>query len=135
MADFLGDVADYLEAQGIGTWTSDSGRNIFRGVVPDEPANCVVVLGAPRSGETPSVDVAALLYPRFSVFIRNTDYELGSTKAAAVRAALHVKIGISFDNFRVLRCHADTEVEPLGQDSDTGRYEWICNFTAEAHAT
>ena len=132
MAEFVDDVADYLAAQGVVT-SGGAGNNVYVGHYPDDPDNIVAVLGL-EGGQLPNPNVAALIYPRFQVIIRNTDYAAGGTKLRQVRDALHVKIGISFDNYRVLRMHCQQEGGPIGQD-EKGRYEFSINFYAQAEQT
>lgn len=129
MADFVDDVAVYLAAQGIGNATGAS-VNIFAGKYPDDPDNIVAVLGL-EGGQLPNSTIPDLIFPRFQILVRNTDYDTGAAKLKAVRDALHVKIGISTTNFKVLRCHCQQEGAPIGQD-EKDRYEWSINFYAEA---
>lgn len=133
MADFYDDIAAYLETAGVGT----RGTNIFVAHVPDDPDetvdNCIVLLGSAPETQL-NADVAALLFPRFQIYVRNEDYNNGSTKLQAVRTALHAKIGVQLTNYYVLRIHADQEGGPIGRDPESGLFEFSINFTAEARA-
>lgn len=133
MADFYDEVATHLDGQGIGTYTSSSGRNIFTGHHPSSPDNCVSILGLLGTTIGSSREVASLQFPRFQVVVRNKDYDLGAAKLQAVRTALHGKYGLILPNWRVLRCHADQEGGPIGKD-DQGRFEFSINFAAEINA-
>lgn len=127
MANYLDNLADYLEDESVGT----VGTDIFVGVLPDSPDNCVALLGL--SGMPTNADIKELEFPRFQALIRNTNYSTGADKMAAVRSALHVLIGEQLANYRVLRCHAWQEGGSIGQD-DKGRYEFSINFEAEVMA-
>lgn len=132
MADFLSDVAEYLADQGLG-FSSGPDISIFVGKHPSDPNNCVSILGL-LGGETPDPHIRDFIYPRFQIVVRNDDYETGATKYLAVRNALHARIGLTFDNFHVLRCHAIGDGGSIGED-DQGRAEFACNFTAQARET
>jgi len=127
--DFVDDVAVYLAGQGVGN-ASGANVNIFAGKYPDDPDNIVAVLGL-EGGFLPNSNVKQLVFPRFQVLIRNTDYATGAAKLKEVRQILHVLIGATFTNFHVLHCHAYQEGGPIGQD-DKDRFEWSINFYAEA---
>lgn len=132
MAEFLSDVAEYLADQGLGN-TTGSNVDIFVANLPDDPANCIALFGL-QGGQLPNPNVREFFYQRFQVIIRNTDYETGGAKMMAVRNALHVKIGIDFDNFKVLRCHAQQDGGPIGQDKK-GRFEFSINFDSQSRQT
>ncbi len=133
--DFLDQLATYLQAQSIGT----AGTNIFVNKLPDTTDNCVALIGQPGPSIGPQRDVARLQFPRFQAIIRNVDYNDGSDKFQAVRTALHGKVGLvlptsanpaSDENIRILRCHAESEGGPIGED-EQGRVEFSINFQAE----
>ncbi len=132
MADFISDVAEYLADQGVVVVTG-AGTNCFVGHYPDDPDNIVAVLGL-EGGQLPNANVREFEYPRFQVIIRNTDYETGGTKLRDIRNALHARIGITFDNYHVLRLHCQQEGGPIGRD-EAGRYEFSINFYGQARET
>lgn len=129
--DFLSQLADYLESQGIGYATAQAGHpvDIFVGQQQSEPSDCITLLGA-LGGRQPDVSIPDLMFPRFQVIVRNDDFNTGSTKLRAVRTALHDKIAMSLQNFFIFYIHADQEGFPIGQD-DKGRHEFSINFSAE----
>lgn len=130
MADFLDETADYLATQGIGT----VGTDIFVGDVPPDPNNLVSLFGITGSNlNRDSRQVGTLHFPRFQVFVRNTDYANASAKLEAVRTALHAKYGIALPNWRIMALHADQEGGPIGKDGE-GRFEFTINLTAELNA-
>lgn len=137
MDDFLGDIAAYLQNQSVGTAETD----IFWGVLPAEPDDCVALLGTVGTTLTEARDVSELQFPRFQVIVRNGGYADGLDKLAAVRSALHGIVDLilpvgadpEVDSYRrVLRCHAEQEGGPIGQD-ERGRFEFSINFIAEHH--
>lgn len=134
MADFLDEIADKLATAGVGTvaTTSNTG-DIFIGILPATPDNCIALFGLPGSTIGDQREVAALQFPRFQVVARNVSYASASTKLQAVRTALHGIYDVQLANWRVLRCHAEQEGGPIGED-DQGRFEFTVNFVAEIHA-
>ena len=135
--DFLDELANHLQAQSVGT----AGTDIFVNKQPADVDNCVCLFGLPGNTLTSSRDVPGLIFPRFQAIIRNTDYNDAADKFQAVRTALHGLIGqilpagVDVDTepyIRVLRCHAEQEGGPIGED-DKGRAEFSINFAAEYH--
>lgn len=124
--DFLTDVATYLAANGVGSVSGSV--NIFAGQLPATPDNAVGIIG--NSGEAPNPYVPQLLYPRFQITIRNTDYDTGWQKLRAIRDLLHGKFGLQFTNFHALSIYADAEGGALGEDTN-GRHVFSINFRAE----
>lgn len=133
MSAFLDEVAEILETAGVGVWASNTGRNIFVGQLPPSPDNCTALLGLPGPNIGVQRDVSALNFPRFQALVRNTDYTLGDAKLRDVRNALHGLLGARLTDWYILRCHADQEGGPIGQDEE-GRYEFSINFTAEMYS-
>lgn len=133
MASFLDEMATYLDTQNASLiYTADSGRNVFKGVLPPDPDSCVAILGASPQTLGQNRDVAELQFPKFQVITRSKDYETAASLMALVRATFHGVIGLSLTSYRVLRCHAEQEGGPIGQD-EQGRHEFSCNFIAEHH--
>jgi hypothetical protein len=124
MASFLENIAEYLDDQNVGTAATD----IFVGVQPASPDDCVTILGG--VGLPPNTNIMELEFPRFQVIVRNKDYSLGDAKLREIRALLHVKIGLQLTDFYILRCHAQQDGGPIGEDNK-GRYEFSINFYAE----
>lgn len=130
-ADFLSQLADYLEDQGLGYATAQTGHpvDIFVGKQPADPDNCITLIGEPGV-RTPNNSIPDLMFPRFQVLVRNTDYTDGSTKLRDVRTALHDKIALSLQNFFCYYISADQEGFPIGED-DAGRPEFSIHFASE----
>ncbi len=128
--DFLDQVADYLQNEGIGYFIEVPGHpvDIFVGKQYDDPANSVSIIGLP--GATPTNNtVAELEFPRFQVLIRNEDYGTGSDKLRAIRNALHDQLALSFPNYFCYHIMAEQEGGPIGDD-EKRRPEFSINFTA-----
>ncbi len=137
MLDFLDEIARYLDSLGIVT----EGTDVFVNKQPGDIDNCVSLFGLVGPTVQAQRDVPGLQFPRFQVIVRNTDYNDASEKFQAVRSALHgiiqqiLPVGVNTATtayIRVMRCHADQEGGPIGED-DKGRSEFSCNFTAEYH--
>lgn len=129
--DFLSQIADYLETQGIGYATAQAGHpvDIFVGKQQPSPDNCVSIIGEPGI-RTPDVTIADLTFPRFQILVRNTDFDTGSRKLRDCRTALHDKIALSLQNYFCYYIHADQEGFPIGED-DKGRPEFSIHFASE----
>ncbi len=133
MSSFYDELATKLDSDGVGTFTDDAGRDIYAGVFPAAPDDCLAILGLPGANVTAQRDVPGLNFPRFQVVVRNKDFELGAAKLDAVRTSLHGIIGQDLTNWHIMRCHVEQEGGPIGED-DQGRYEFSINFTAEYYA-
>lgn len=134
MADFYSEIASYLDDEGVGTYESETGRNIFRNRLPATPDDALAIFAIPGS-QVPigSRDVSTLQFPRFQIIVRSVSYDDGADMLAAVRTALHAKNDITLPNWRVLKCMADQEGGPIGHD-DQNRNEFAINFSAEINA-
>lgn len=68
-ADFLDQIATYLQQQGIGNADPNNGVVDIRvGKIPGDPDACVVIIGEPGIRQ-PNVDVQELTFPRFQVLV------------------------------------------------------------------
>lgn len=130
-ADFLSQLADYLQQQGLGYATAAPGHavDIFVGKQPADPDNCITIIGEPGIRQ-PDVNIPDLMFPRFQILVRNTDFVTGSTKLRDTRTALHNKIAMALTNFFIYYIHADQEGFPIGED-DKGRPEFSIHFSSE----
>ena len=127
-ADFLGQLADYLESHGVGV-ANGANVNIFVSSYPDDPDDIIALLGLPGS-EMPNKYVQEFEYPHFQIMIRNSDYEAGAGKLREVREWLHDVLAMELVNFYVLRIQAQQDGYPIGRD-EKGRYEFSINFNAQ----
>ena len=133
MDDFLNELATYLDAQSSSfTFTADAGRNLFTNTQPDSPEDITAIFGLPGAPIRAHRSVPALHFPRFQVITRGTTYEEAATLHRAARAILHGLLNINLTNWRIIRCHAESEGGPIGTDKK-GRSEFSCNYTAETH--
>ena len=119
---FIEQIAEYLQDQGIGTIAT----NLFIGNMPDSPDACVAVINS--GGVEPSIDIPDKR-PTFQVLIRNTDYEAGEVKLAAVRTALHQFMNdyLVAGQTYVYYIYLVSEGGHIGKDVN-GRDEWSVNF-------
>lgn len=130
MANYIDDVADFLEDQGIGT----VGTNLFIGRTIDSddsslPNNIVVLYET--GGIEPSHYIPTK-NPTFQVYVRNTDYALGRAKIEAVRTALHQTYGDTIGSTYFYTIFAQSEPGYIGRDEPdaNGREEFSINFIA-----
>ena len=135
--DFLHEVGKYLASQGLGTINND----ITIAIQPPDVNNCISLFGLTGINIAAQRDVPGLQFPRFQAIVRNVDYNDAADKFQGLRTALHGKIGLilpvgvntAVDPYiRVMRCHAEQEGGPIGQDPQ-GRFEFSINFIAEYH--
>ncbi len=127
--DFLWQLADYLDRENIGDASGGSGNNIFVGVYPDDPDNCIALLGL-IGQEKPDINIADFEYPRWQIIVRNTTYQTGAGVMRDIRQLIHDKLMLTTENFVALYIQAQQDTYPLGQDKK-GRFEFSTNFTAQ----
>lgn len=84
MSEIIGDVATYLQAQGIGT----VGTDIFKSYLPDTADAVIAILDT--GGVEPDIDLPTKS-PTFQIFIRAATYSAGKSKLDSIRSALHQK--------------------------------------------
>lgn len=105
------------------------------------PDDCLAFFGLPGTNIQDQRDVPGLQFPRFQLVARDADYNDASDLAQAARDVLHGMVGVILPHgvntdedpyIRVMRCHADIEGGPLGED-DQGRSEFSTNYIAEWH--
>jgi hypothetical protein len=135
--DILDELAGYLQSEGVGT----KGTNVFVNKIPAKVNNAVGLFGATGFNIGQPRDIKELQFPRFQVFVQNVDYNDAADKFQEVRTALHNLIGVNLPvgvntnttpYIRVMRCHAEQEGGPIGED-DQGRSGFSANFAAEYH--
>jgi hypothetical protein len=119
------DVADYLEAEGVGT----VGEDIFNSVVPEYPDGCVTVVDT--GGIEPSRDIPTA-EPTFQVLVRNSSYDTAKTKIDSIVALLHQKANAELVSGETYFYYIFLVAEPgyLGRD-DNDREEFSANFVCK----
>jgi hypothetical protein len=133
MSSFYDEIATKLDTDVAALiFTAETGRNVFLGVLPADPDTCVALFGLPGTNIMDQRDVPGLQFPRFQFITRSADYEEAATLLQSIRSSLHGLIGYNTSHYRIMRCHAEQEGGPLGQD-DQGRFEFSINFMAEYH--
>ncbi len=116
----LSDIGNYLQAQGIGTL----GTNIFLGLMPDEPANCIALFE--YAGSPPDLHWNGE-YPGLQVRVRNKSYAAARTKIGEVMEKLHGLHEQTLSGTRYLLIKARGSPEVLKRDNNN-RVELFVNF-------
>lgn len=116
----LSDIGNYLQAQGIGTL----GTNIFLGLIPDEPDNCVALFE--YAGSPPDLHWNGE-YPGLQVRVRNKSYAAARTKIGEVAKKLHGLHEQMLSGTRYLLIKARGSPEVLKRDNNN-RVELFVNF-------
>ena len=138
MSSFLDELCAYMEDQDasfiFNDQTVDDPINTFAGTYPDEPANLTALIGTTGSNIQAQRDVKELTFPRFQLVVRDLDYETAASRFETARGILHGLINVTLDTKTLMRCHAEQEGGPIGQDAES-RYEFVGNFNAEYYIT
>jgi len=116
----LRDIGIFLQSQGIGTL----GADLFLGLMPDQPDNCVVLFeyaGSPPDLHWPGE------YPGLQVRVRNKSYKAARTKIGEVMTSLHGLHEIVLGGTRYLLVKARGSPEVLKRDNNN-RVELFVNF-------
>jgi len=116
----LSDIGNYLQVQGIGTL----GTNIFLGMIPDKPDNCIALFE--YAGSPPDLHWNGE-YPGLQVRVRNKSYAAARTKIGEVMAALHGLHEQTLSGTRYLLIRARGSPEILKRDNNN-RVELFVNF-------
>jgi hypothetical protein len=116
----LSDIGNYLQAQGIGTL----GTNIFLGLMPDEPDNCIALFE--YAGSPPDLHWNGE-YPGLQVRVRNKSYAAARTKIGEAMTALHGLHEQTLSGTRYLLIKARGSPEILKRDNNN-RVELFVNF-------
>ena len=116
----LSDIGNYLQAQGIGTL----GTNIFLGLMPDQPDNCVALFE--YAGSPPDLHWEGE-YPGLQVRVRNKGYAAAREKIEEVVTELHGahELTLNGTRYRVIKVRGSPEV--LKRDANN-RVELFVNF-------
>lgn len=126
MSELIDDVADYLQAQSLGT----VGTSIFESTLPDDPDNCLAVIDTGG----PAQDTNLTWVRRtFQVIVRNTSYATGHATLNSIRSLLHKKMNASLVSggtyyYSIMAMSAGGHI---GRD-DSNREEFSINFEALA---
>ena len=116
----LTEISAYLKGQGIGT----PGTDIFLGLMPDEPDNCIALFE--YAGSPPDLHWAGE-YPGLQVRVRNTSYAAGREKIEEVVTELHGAHELTLNGTRYLLIKARGSPEVLKRDNNN-RVELFVNF-------
>lgn len=118
MATILEAIGDYLEAHDYGTL----GTNIFLGMMPDSPDECIAVFedqgGSPRfSLGTGGIQIDE---PNLQIMFRSArdDYPGARDKAETIRQLLSAITETTMSGIRVMRISPVGSVLPMGVDPE-----------------
>ena len=116
----LNEIGTYLQTQGKGT----VGTDIFLGLMPDEPDNCIALFE--YAGSPPDLHWNGE-YPGLQVRVRNTSYAAARTKIGEAMTALHGLHEQTISGTRYLLIKARGSPEVLKRDNNN-RVELFVNF-------
>jgi len=116
----LKEIGTYLQGQGIGTL----GTDIFLGLMPDEPDNCIALFE--YAGSPPDLHWNGE-YPGLQVRVRNKSYAAARTKIGEVMDKLHGLHEQTLSGTRYLLVKARGSPEVLKRDNNN-RVELFVNF-------
>lgn len=135
MSSFFDELGSYIDTNAaLVVFDNATGRNFFLNELPPDPETAAAIFGQNGTTLGAARDVPGLNFPRFQIVARAKAYEDAAALMTQIRNAIHGLIGVNTSSYRILRCHAEQEASPLGQDAQ-GRHEFSCNFIAEYHAT
>ena len=116
----LTEIGAYLATQNVGT----VGTDIFLGLMPDQPDNCIALFeyaGSPPDLHWPGE------YPGLQVRVRNKSYAAARTKIGEAMTALHGLHEQTLSGTRYLLIKARGSPEVLKRDNNN-RVELFVNF-------
>ena len=116
----LSDIGIFLQSQGIGTL----GANLFLGLMPDQPDNCIALFE--YAGSPPDLHWDGE-YPGLQVRVRNKSYAAARTKIGEAMTALHGLHEQTLSGTRYLLIKARGSPEVLKRDNNN-RIEVFVNF-------
>jgi len=122
------DIIDYMESSA-GGLDFTAGTDIFIGVMPDSPDNCVCIIDAGGYAPQPNY---TYLRPSFQVSVRGSrqGYQDAWDDAQTIRDALHGVAGETINSTYYSQILATSDIMFVGND-DNDRPLFIINF--EAH--
>ena len=116
----LREIGAYLATKGIGT----VGTDIFLGLMPDQPDNCIALFE--YAGSPPDLHWNGE-YPGLQVRVRNKSYAAARTKIGEAMTALHGLHEQTLSGTRYLLIKARGSPEVLKRDNNN-RVELFVNF-------
>ena len=116
----LTEIGAYLATQNVGT----VGTDIFLGLMPDQPDNCITLFE--YAGSPPDLHWNGE-YPGLQVRVRNKSYAAGRAKIEEVVTELHGAHELTLNGTRYLLIKARGSPEVLKRDN-SNRVELFVNF-------
>lgn len=113
-------ISKYLEEKDVGT----VGVDIFLGLIPDQPDNCVALFE--YAGSPPDLHWNGE-YPGLQVRVRNTSYSAGRARIGKIMDLLHGLYEKELSGTRYLLIKARGSPEVLKRDANN-RIEFFINF-------
>lgn len=127
MSSPAGDIADYLEIQGVGT----VGTNIFAHLEPNKPNTCVTVLDT--TGLQPLEIGENLRQPGIQIRVRAVDYESAYSLHNTIVRLLCVDVTeFSSASHRYVGCWQQGDIFNLGRDQND-RFVTTSNYLLIRH--
>ncbi len=116
----LSEIGAYLATQNVGT----VGTDIFLGLMPDQPDNCIALFE--YAGSPPDLHWNGE-YPGLQVRVRNKSYAAARTKIGEIMKLLHGLHETQLSGTRYLLIKARGSPEVLKRDA-SNRVELVLNF-------
>ena len=116
----LSEIGAYLATKSIGT----VGTDIFLGLMPDQPDNCIALFE--YAGSPPDLHWNGE-YPGLQVRVRNKSYAQGRAKIGEIMTLLHGLHETTLSSTRYLLIKARGSPEVLKRDA-SNRVEFFVNF-------
>lgn len=101
------------------------GVDVFVGVQPNRPVDCVTLFNTGGWGNTPNY-----LYerPTVQVLVRSSDYETGYNLTESIKKCLHGKNNEEINNSRYVQIFCEGDIQDLGIDPENQTYGFSVNF-------
>ncbi len=111
----------YLEANGIGNYSAESGNTIFRNQLPTEPDKCVMVADIGGKPLLTASTVAGNFF-NFNITVRGkkgeSGYDSAQLLANEIYELLKLKLKIVVETVTYYNIRAVTDVKPAGMDKN-----------------
>ncbi len=102
------------------------GVNLFVGVLPSDPADCVVIIDSGGGLQDPSNAIDDI---SFQVFSRNLDYQLGYNLQNLIKSELQTIGEAILDDERIIGIWVKSNISVLGRD-ESDRSLFSSNYRA-----
>ncbi len=112
----LDELGAYLQAQGVGV----VGRDLFLGLRPEQPDECLTVAEYPGNASTyfQNVSSPVLESPQIQISSRSIDYQSARSRAKSAWDALGVVTNQTLSGVRYISIRPSSPVAMIGRDSN-----------------